>query len=346
VGGFAYTLVDMGVERFEQVGTWVEEGNLQELPKNEKVKKFLEWKPVRFLADRLDRMDLSELQQSVEKLGDGAGTLPGDPDANAPPAGDLDANAPPMAAVGDLCHIDKLQEIALWAVSAVVNALHEQLLPLLANVGSLLFNFIIILFVMFYFLREGENVVKFLMRVSPLPDAYERRLFERARTIVSSAVVGTGLTSLAQGVLGMIAFAVVGIPWFFYGVLMMMTSLVPLIGTALVWLPCVVYLLIIGATGKAIGLAIWCAVVVGSADNFLRPFFMKGDTGLSSGLLFFAIIGGVQVFGLMGVVYGPLIFGSCAILLHVYQLEMDREEQLASACEVAPQVLPEGTPDP
>lgn len=340
VSAFAYTLADMGVERFEQVRTWVEEGNLEELPKNQKVRTFLEWEPVVKLMALVEKLTVEEADSAGDLANPTTVQEGSDTQAEAGPA-----RAPPTFSFGDLFRIEKLQQVALWAVSSVVNGLRDQLLPLLANVGSLVFNFFIMLFVMFYFLREGTHVLNFLMRVSPLPDDYERSLIERARVIVRSAVVGTGLTAISQGILGMIAFAVVGIPWFFYGILMMITSLVPLIGTALVWVPCVVYLLIVGATGKAIGLALWCAIVVGSADNFLRPFFMKGDTGLSSGLLFFAIIGGVQVFGFMGVVYGPLIFGTCAILLHVYRLEMDGEDgddaQDVEVKDVQPEALPE-----
>ena len=222
-------------------------------------------------------------------------------------------------------NMEELQAGAVTAVQNILASLGGQILPLLSNIGSLLFNFLIMLFVMFYFFREGSRIIDFLMRVCPLPSHYERRMIERIKVVSKSAVLGTLMTAMAQGVLGMLAFAVVGIPWFFWGIVMGFASLVPVFGTALVWVPCVIYLFISGHTIAAIGLFIWCATVVNLADNFLRPYFMKGDTGVPSMLLFFAILGGVQLFGLIGVIYGPLIFGLCAVLLYIYELETELE---------------------
>jgi predicted PurR-regulated permease PerM len=222
-------------------------------------------------------------------------------------------------------NMEELQAGAVTAIQNILASLGGQILPLVQNIGSLLFNFLIMLFVMFYFFRESSRIVDFLMRICPLPSHYERRMIERIKVVSKSAVLGTVLTALAQGVLGMLAFAVVGIPWFFWGIVMGFASLVPVVGTALVWVPCVIYLFISGHTAAAIGLFIWCATVVNLADNFLRPYFMKGDTGVPSMLLFFAILGGVQLFGLVGVIYGPLIFGLCAVLLYIYELETELE---------------------
>jgi predicted PurR-regulated permease PerM len=87
-----------------------------------------------------------------------------------------------------------------------------------------------------------------------------------------------------------------------------------------IWVPAVIYLLVLGKFGLAIFLLIWSIVVVGMADNFLRPALMKGDTGMSSAILFFAILGGINLFGLIGVIYGPLIFGICWMLLQIYDI--------------------------
>jgi hypothetical protein len=84
----------------------------------------------------------------------------------------------------------------------------------------------------------------------------------------------------------------------------------------------VVYLLVIGKVGMAIGLALWCIVVVGLVDNLLRPWLMQGQTGMTSVVLFFAILGGIQLFGLPGVIYGPLILGLCAALFYILDLEL------------------------
>jgi predicted PurR-regulated permease PerM len=103
--------------------------------------------------------------------------------------------------------------------------------------------------------------------------------------------------------------------------MMAFTSLIPVVGTAVIWVPAVVYLVLVQSWGKALFLAIWSMLVVGSIDNFLRPFLMKGEGGISSIYLFFAILGGINLFGLVGILYGPLILGVAAILLHLYEHE-------------------------
>jgi predicted PurR-regulated permease PerM len=102
---------------------------------------------------------------------------------------------------------------------------------------------------------------------------------------------------------------------------MAFASLIPLVGTAIVWIPACGYLAITGQPGMAAFLAIWCGVGVGSIDNFLRPALMKGEAEMSTLWVFFAVLGGLQLFGLPGLVYGPLVFGLGAVLLYLYQIE-------------------------
>jgi predicted PurR-regulated permease PerM len=102
---------------------------------------------------------------------------------------------------------------------------------------------------------------------------------------------------------------------------MAFTSFIPVVGTALVWVPAVGYLLLLGKIKSAIFLATWCAVLVGSIDNFLRPFFMRGQADMSTFYIFLAILGGVQFFGLAGIIYGPLILGFARVMLYIYQIE-------------------------
>jgi predicted PurR-regulated permease PerM len=281
---FTAKLASMGIERFQAVQVWMEEGKLQTLPEDERVTAITQSTPVQKL------LELRDQNPALENL-----------------------------------NMEEFQAGAVGAIQNILASLGGQVLPLMQNIGSLLFNFLIMLFVMFYFFREGGRIVEFLMRICPLPSEYERRMIERIKAVSKSAVMGTFFTAVAQAVLGMLAFAAVGIPWFFWGIVMGFASLVPIFGTALVWIPCVIFLFISGHTVAATGLFIWCATVVNLADNFLRPFFMQGDTGVPSMLLFFAILGGVQLFGLVGVIYGPLIFGLCAVLLYIYELETKLE---------------------
>jgi predicted PurR-regulated permease PerM len=213
-----------------------------------------------------------------------------------------------------------IAEKLLALSQSAVSLLGERMLPFIQNVGNVGINFVLMLFIMFYFFRDGDQIVALLKRLNPLSVDHSNQLVERIKAISKSAISGTILTSVAQSGLSMIAFAGIGLPWFFLGTMLGLASLIPVVGTAIIWLPCAIYLAIIGAYGKAAFLAVWCIVVVGLADNVLRPYLMQGDTGLSSFVLFFSILGGIQLFGLIGVLYGPLIVGIGAVLLMIYEL--------------------------
>lgn len=191
----------------------------------------------------------------------------------------------------------------------------------LGNVTELVVRFFLLVVLVFYLFRDGQAILEQLKDLSPLTKEQEERLIERIRSLSSSVVLANVATGAAQGIAGGIGLWISGIPALFWGTMMAFTSLIPAVGTAVVWLPAVGYLLVIGSWGKGLFLAVWSVLVVGSIDNFLRPFLMKGEDGISSLYLFFAILGGIQLFGIVGILYGPLILGITTILLFLYKLE-------------------------
>ncbi len=98
-------------------------------------------------------------------------------------------------------------------------------------------------------------------------------------------------------------------------------SFIPIVGTALIWIPATAYLLITGDTNWAIFFAIWSMAVVGSIDNILRPLLMQGSAGMNTLMIFFSLLGGIQLFGLIGLIYGPLIFAIAIVLFNIYEEE-------------------------
>jgi predicted PurR-regulated permease PerM len=205
-----------------------------------------------------------------------------------------------------------------------LNVARKGVLPVLSKTGSLLFGFFLMLFLLFYVFRDGERALARLLHISPLTSSQEQAVLERIRVVARATVLGNLGTALAQGFAAMIGFAFVGIPALFWGTMLAAASLVPVVGTSLVWVPACLYLLITGHVAKAVILTVWCILVVGAIDNFLRPVLMKGSTGMSSLILFLAILGGLQAFGLVGLLYGPLIFGLCAVCLSLYEIENSR----------------------
>lgn len=192
---------------------------------------------------------------------------------------------------------------------------------ILSNLASIIMRFFIMVFLLYYLLKDGPEMLEKVKYLSPLQTDQEEKIFNKIKSVSRSALLGTFLTAFAQGFAGGIGLAITGIPGFFWGAMMGFASLIPVIGTAIVWVPASVYLFIVGKSGWAIFLIIWSVVVVGSLDNFLRPFLMKGEAGMSPFFVFLAIIGGIQVFGLIGILYGPLILGLCAVLIYIYEIE-------------------------
>lgn len=192
---------------------------------------------------------------------------------------------------------------------------------LVGDVTGLIFSFILMLFILFFLLRDHEKIVDTLHWVLPLSRSQEEALLTEAKKVAQSAVMGSFLTAIAQGIAGGIAMAIVGLPGLFWGTMMAFASFIPVVGTALIWVPASLYLLLVGDWPWALFMALWGAIVVGSIDNFLRPLLMQSGAGMNTLLIFLSLIGGIQLFGLIGVIYGPIIFALTLVLLKLYTIE-------------------------
>jgi len=194
---------------------------------------------------------------------------------------------------------------------------------LIGNISSLIVKFFLMIFVFFFALKDQDKFYEYIWHLSPLSSRHEAILMQKIKDVARSALLGSLVTSLGQGVAGGIAFAICGLPGFFWGAIMAFASLIPVVGTALIWIPAAVYLLISGSIGLGVFMIIWSVVVVGMIDNIVRPMFMKGGAGMSTVIIFFAILGGLNYFGLAGLIYGPLLVGITMVLLYIYDLEFN-----------------------
>lgn len=206
---------------------------------------------------------------------------------------------------------------------------------ILGNVASLVTHFFILVFICFYLVRDGEAMVEAGRSLSPLRKDQEDRLLSGIRVVARSVLMGAFATALCQGLVGGIGVAIIGLPGLFWGTVMGFTSFIPIVGTALVWVPMALYLVLLGTWKAALFLALWCIFLVGAIDNFVRPYLMQGQSNLSPFYIFLSIIGGVQYFGLIGILYGPLILSFAMIMLYLYGTEY-RED-----LEESKSVLPE-----
>ncbi len=184
-------------------------------------------------------------------------------------------------------------------------------------------NFFFLLFIMlyslYYFFRDGDQMVLRLMHLSPLGDKYEKMLFERFTSTARATIKGTVLIGLVQGTLGGILFAVTGIPEaFLWGLIMAILSILPALGTALIWLPAGIIMLITGAFWQGITILLVGMFVISLIDNLLRPVLVGKDTEMHPLLVLFATLGGIALFGITGFVIGPVIASLYLAIMSIY----------------------------
>ena len=190
-----------------------------------------------------------------------------------------------------------------------------------SNALAALGTFAVVLFSLFFMLIDGAAFARWAWALAPLNDAHRTVLSRTFIEIIRSAVLGSGLVAIVQGLLGGLAFWIVGLPGVLWGFVMIFMSLVPVIGTALVWLPAGLILLVQGQTGAGIFILLWSGLVISSADNVIRMFVVKGPVRMHPLLIFFSVLGGIKLAGLLGVVYGPLVLAMVQTLLEIFRGE-------------------------
>jgi predicted PurR-regulated permease PerM len=155
--------------------------------------------------------------------------------------------------------------------------------------------------------------------VLPFDEAHRGRVMTQTRDLIFASVTASLIVGFIQGILGALAFAIVGLPSpLFWGALMALLSLLPLIGAWLVWSPAALWLVARGAYGKAVVLVIICAGVAGILEHFVRPILLSGKTQMNSLLILLSVLGGISVFGFLGFILGPVVVAIAATILDVY----------------------------
>ncbi len=191
----------------------------------------------------------------------------------------------------------------------------------IGNVTSLIIHFFLMLFILYYFFKEGQDMLQRAMQSIPMSHDNKERVIQHIRVVSRSTVLGIFLTAVLQGIVGGAAALFVGLPGLFWGAMTGFTSLLPLVGTALVYGPISLFLLFKEQYIACLFYLSWNVVLNNVVDNIIRPKLMGRQGGVPPLLVFLSILGGLQVFGILGILYGPLIFGLCGILLYLYDLE-------------------------
>lgn len=203
---------------------------------------------------------------------------------------------------------DQIMEKASELTSDVGSFVASELADSAKGTAEFFLMLFVMLYAMFFFLIDGRTILDGVLRFTPLSADDKGRLLGTFASVGRATIKGTLVIGIVQGGLAGLAFWVAGIGGaVFWGVVMGVLSVLPGIGAALVWIPAVIFLALDGRIGAAVGLGLWCAIVVGTADNFLRPVLIGRDTEMPDLLVLLTTLGGLALFGVAGLVIGPLI---------------------------------------
>jgi predicted PurR-regulated permease PerM len=255
----------------------------------------------------------------------------------------------------DVLHLPEVDRLVQWVESSLpvtAEQVRESLLSggqqviqsvlslggsLFASVFGMVVAIVLAVFLLFFFLRDGERMVTRALVVVPLDDRRKVLLLAHLASVIRAIVLGSLVTAFVQGTLVWLGFAMVGLPSpIVFGVLGMGASLVPLIGTTLVWVPAVAWLGLTGGHwGGALFLLIWGVAVVSGADNVVRPLFISSRAKITTLPVFIGLVGGIGAFGAIGIFLGPVVI---ALVLALFEFA---EETIAENRATAAQVPPE-----
>lgn len=197
--------------------------------------------------------------------------------------------------------------------------LAERLGAVVRNIAVFIFNLFVMIFAMFYFFRDAAQIMRGVRSILPFDAEHRETMLTQARDLISASVVTGLILAAIQGVLGGLGFAIVGLSApIFWGVAMAFFSLLPVVGSGLIFVPASLWLGLTGHWGRAILLLLLCAFISTAIDNVVRPLLLGGRTELSALVVFISVVGGVAVFGMLGLVAGPILVATAASVLNSY----------------------------
>ncbi len=235
--------------------------------------------------------------------------------------------------------LDRVREGLSNAAVTISQYAASQAIVLGQSAISVLVLFVLTLYLLFFFLRDGDRIIETLIRALPLGDPRERRLFSRFALVSRATVKGTLVVGIVQGTMGGLAFWILGLGApVLWGVVMAIFSMLPAVGSFIVWGPAAVYLFATGAIGKGIALVVLGSLLIGTVDNVLRPLLVGRDTQMPDYLILLSTLGGIVIFGLSGFVIGPIV---AALFITVWEMFV---EEFSGLDDDVPSPLTTGPP--
>jgi predicted PurR-regulated permease PerM len=246
----------------------------------------------------------------------------------------LDPQTSPLGRVigwlGQYINMDELRssDFLIERMKGMGGAIASRALGFVGGLVGAIVQVFFVIFTMYYLFRDGERFVRALPDTLPLKREQSEKIFARTRDVIGASVYGVLVIAVVQGALGGIAFWMLGLPSaIVWAVAMTFLSMIPMAGSFLVWVPAAIYLAMTGHWVKALILVAWGTLIIGTVDNFLRPKLVGERTKLHELFIFFAVLGGLQVFGVVGIVLGPVVLAITLALLDVFRQTEEPEQE-------------------
>ncbi|HZP01528.1 MAG TPA: AI-2E family transporter [Terriglobia bacterium] len=219
-----------------------------------------------------------------------------------------------------------LSSVAVRAVQVVSTFLVSNSTRVLSGFTSFIFNALLMLFALYYFLLRGPAILDAFRELVGLSPEYMERITGKFKGIAVASFGGALLTAALQGVLGGIIFFIFGLSSpLLWGAMMGLLSLVPVVGTALIWVPVTVYYFLSGSYVRGLIFLTVCAAGVGSVDNIVKPYVMRRGVEIDTLWIFLSIMGGIGVFGILGFILGPFIFTLLLVMIDIFKAEFRKD---------------------
>lgn len=197
--------------------------------------------------------------------------------------------------------------------------LYDQARAITSNILKFILNFFFMLIIIFYLLIDKQRLLDFIFDLSPLPDEQDQKLFQKFKDMAGAILIGNGLSGLIQGISGGLAFAIFGLRSpFMWGVVMTILAFLPILGIGLVFIPAAVLLFLNGRIAAGVFFLVFYAVLSGSIEYFIKPKLVGKRVQMHTLLVFLSIIGGLRLFGILGIIYGPLVVTAFLTLTDIY----------------------------
>ena len=233
---------------------------------------------------------------------------------------DPDSAGPAMQWLGEHVDLPSTRVRISEQLAAMGSQVAGRTMGIVGDVLSVFIQALFIVFVMFYLFRDGKMIREAMASAIPLRNRETRVILSRVTEVVGASVSGVLVIAAIQGTLGGLAFAALGLPSaLVWGAVMIFLSLIPIAGAFVIWIPAAIYLAATGSWIKAILLTVWGGVVISLVDNFLRPRLVGKRAKLHELFIFFAVLGGLHVFGLVGLVLGPVVLAIALSLFETFR---------------------------